>query len=159
MDAGWLKTYDEYYRDEVTKIFRSVFEELRHNEGFTYTVGDIGFFRRYYRDATPEERQSIRDLVRNGQLEIVHGGIVSTDEATPSYTDIIRNMELGHDFLREEFNYLPKIGMQLDPFGHSVANAEIFSQLGLEAMVVGRINEDDFKRRQKTRDLEFVWTP
>lgn len=85
--------------------------------------------------------------------------MVSTDEATPSYADIIRNFELGHDFLKQEFGYLPKIGWQLDPFGHSAANAELFSQMGLEAMVVGRINEDDFRHRKLAKELEFVWTP
>ena len=71
--------------------------------------------------------------------------MVSSDEACTDYADIIRNFELGHAFLMEEFGIKPKIGWQLDPFGHSSANAEIFAELGLEAMVFARINEDDMK--------------
>ena len=52
---------------------------------------------------------------------------MSTDEATTSYTDIIRNFEAGHDFLKYEFGVKPKIGWQLDPFGHSSANAELMT--------------------------------
>ena len=48
MDAGWLKTYDEYYAGEVSKIFKSVFRELKDQPKYTYTLGDILFFRRYY---------------------------------------------------------------------------------------------------------------
>ena len=48
MDAGWLKTYDEYFSREVKGIFRSVFTMLEKNPDYTYTVGDIAFFRRYY---------------------------------------------------------------------------------------------------------------
>ena len=67
--------------------------------------------------------------------------MVSADEATTNYADVLRNFELGHDFLRQEFGYKPRIGWQLDTFGHSSANAELFAQMGLEAVVVGRINE------------------
>ena len=35
---------------------------------------------------------------------MVHGGMVSSDEACPSYMDIIRNFELAHEWLNSEFN-------------------------------------------------------
>ena len=62
MDAGWLKTYDRYYNDEVKIIFRSVFNKLETNEEYTYTVGDIAFFRRYWDEFAykDEEREIIR---------------------------------------------------------------------------------------------------
>ena len=77
----------------------------------------------------------------NGQLEFVHGGLVSTDEATTNYSDILRNFEAAHDFLLKEFGVIPKIGWQLDPFGHSAANALLFAEMGMEAMFFARINE------------------
>ena len=42
-------------------------------------------------------------MVQTGQLEIVHGGLVSTDEATVNYADMLRNFESGHDFVRQTF--------------------------------------------------------
>lgn len=66
--------------------------------------------------------------------------MVSTDEACPDYADILRNFEQGHDWLMEEFGIKPKIGWQLDPFGHSAAVAHLFAQMGLEKMVFARIN-------------------
>ena len=77
---------------------------------YTYTIGDIAFFRRYYRDVADEnERVKIKELVQSGQLEIVHGGLVSPDEATTNYADILRNFEAGHDWLKAEFDIKPKI--------------------------------------------------
>lgn len=63
--------------------------------------------------------------------------MVQTDEATTNYADILRNMEQGHDWLKKEFELVdpPRIGWQLDPFGHSAANAAIFAQLGFEVVV------------------------
>ena len=40
---------------------------------------------------------------------MLHGGLVSTDEACPNYSDMLRNFEEGHDFLREEFDITPKV--------------------------------------------------
>ena len=48
MDAGWLKTYDAYYTTEVQQIFNTVIGKLDFDSSFTYTVGDMAFFRRYY---------------------------------------------------------------------------------------------------------------
>lgn len=95
----------------------------------------------------------------NGQLEIVHGGMVSSDEACPNYADIVRNFELAHDFIFEEFGVRPKVGWQLDPFGHSAAVANLFAEMGLEAMVFARIKQDDFNKFKRNRNLEFVWSP
>ena len=85
--------------------------------------------------------------------------MVSTDEACPDYGDILRNFELAHDFVKTEFNVKPKIGMQLDPFGHSNAVAHLFAEMGLEAMVFARINPADFEARKLERDLQFIWQP
>ena len=106
---------------------RSVIDQLKSNANHTYTLGDIAFFRRYYKRASQEDKDSIKALIKKGQMEIVHGGMVSTDEATTNYADILRNFEVAHDFLVSEFGIKPKVGWQLDPFGHSAANAELFS--------------------------------
>jgi len=45
----------------------------------------------------------IRKLVQRGQIAVVHGGMVSPDEACPNYNDIIRNFEMGHSWLWSEF--------------------------------------------------------
>ena len=77
----------------------------------------------------------------------MHGGLVSTDEATVTYADMLRNFEAGHDFLQEEFGCTPTIGWQLDPFGHSAVNARLMAEMGMEAIFMGRINEDDKRLR------------
>lgn len=53
MDAGWLKTYDEYYTTQVHQIFESVINVLNSQSDYRYTVGDIAFFRRYFEEQQP----------------------------------------------------------------------------------------------------------
>ena len=70
----------------------------------------------------------------------MQGGYVSPDEACTNYADVIRNYEEGHDFLRREFGITPRIGWQLDPFGHSAVTANIMAEMGMEAVFFARMN-------------------
>lgn len=49
---------------------------------------------------------------------------------------------IGHEFLQKEFGITPKIGWNLDAFGHSATNARLFAQLGFEAQFFSHIDED-----------------
>ena len=51
LDAGWLKTYDQYFNEDVIDIFNSIIKNLTIDEAYTYTVGDMAFFKRYYTEA------------------------------------------------------------------------------------------------------------
>ena len=68
-------------------------------EDISASVCDIGFFRRYYQTLKSDDQDLIKKLVGRGQVDIVHGGIVSTDEACPDYTEILRNFEQAQIFL------------------------------------------------------------
>ena len=106
----------------------------------TYTLGDIAFLRRMWdTEMNDDNKRVIRQMIASGQLEIVEGGIVQPDEATTNYADVLRNFAAGHDWLMETFGIKPKVGWQLDPWGHSSAMAMIFAELGLESMYMARI--------------------
>jgi alpha-mannosidase len=47
-------------------------------------------------------------------------------------------MYIGHGFLKKEFGVTPKVGWMLDTFGHSAANAALFSDFGFEALFIAR---------------------
>lgn len=55
------------------------------------------------------------------------------DEATVHYIDMIDQTTLGHRFIKEEFNATPRIGWQIDPFGHSAVQAYL---LGAEVWLI-----------------------
>lgn len=73
---------------------------------------------------------------------------------------MIDQMSLGHEFLEKEFNFYPKIGWQIDTFGHSATQAVLLSaKLGFTAMYFARIDYQDYNQRKRDKTLEFRWRP
>merc|ERR1719379_1532272 len=73
---------------------------------------------------------------------------------------MIDQTTLGHDFIKENFGekYLPRIGWQIDPFGHSSTQANLLSaKVGFDALYFGRIDYQDMSNRQETGNLEMIW--
>jgi alpha-mannosidase len=68
-------------------------------------------------------KEVVKELVKGGQLELVHGGLVGNDEACPLFNDILDNMMLGRRWVKEEFDIESKIAWHIDAFGHSSVNA------------------------------------
>ncbi len=89
----------------------------------------------------------MRQLVKEGRLELVSGGYVQHDEATTTYNDILVNMMTGHRFLKEEFGIEPRIGWQMDAYGHSDTSARLFAEMGMDALFIGRGDTEDKEQR------------
>ena len=62
------------------------------------------------------------------------------DEACVYYQDMINNMMKGHEFVFKEFGVKPRVGWQIDPFGHSNANQRLFAEMGFDAFFIGRLD-------------------
>lgn len=62
-------------------------------------------------------------------------------------------------FINETFGSCgrPKIGWQIDPFGHSNEMATIFAQLGYDALMFSRLDYRDRQKRLNLENMEFVW--
>jgi alpha-mannosidase len=81
------------------------------------------------------------------------------DEACPHFDDFIDNMMIGHDFLETMFGVVPTIGWQIDPFGHSNANARLFAEMGLDAVFFARLDEQEKTKRLDDKSMEWIWRP
>ena len=159
-DAGWLKTFDQYYHDEVEKILTTVTEALEAKPHRKFSWVEVAFLEKWWAEQTPATKGKFKSLFAKKQLEFLMGGWVSHDEATVSYMQAINQMTEGHRFLTENFGStaVPRIGWQIDPFGLSQVTATIFSQMCFDANAAWRtrqgVNKEDFIQQNQ---LEFVW--
>lgn len=165
-DVGWLKTVDEYYTGQnnsiqhayVKMILDTVIECLEADPNRTFSYVEQAFFQRWWRQQGPAIRQLTQRLVAEGRLEMLNGGWCMHDEATPFYLDMIDQTTLGHKFLMDEFGVAPKIGWQIDPFGHSSTQAALLSaEVGFVGLFFGRIDYQDLQLRIQNKKPEFVW--
>ncbi len=99
------------------------------------------------------------DLVNFGQLEFISGGWCMNDEATAHYSAIIDQMSFGLKKLRDEFGIcgIPKMAWQIDPFGHSREQADLFVKMGMDGLLFGRLDFREKEERFHNKTSEMVW--
>jgi hypothetical protein len=101
----------------------------------------------------------VKELVKNNQIEFVNAGWSQHDEANPIYEDMIDNMMVGQQFILDTFGKAPRIGWQIDPFGHTNTNARLFYDMGFDAMFFGRLDEKEDLHRQGNKEAEWIQFP
>lgn len=79
------------------------------------------------------------------------------DEATTHYIGMIDQTSLGHDFLRQELGVVPRVGWQIDPFGHSLTQALLTAEMGMDSLYFGRMHYVELENRQRDGECEGLW--
>lgn len=160
MDVGFQQTAEEYYANRVRAIFEAVITALQGDERLKFSVTEVYYFAQWWRNQTAERRTGVKDLVAKGQLEFLLGAWVANDEACPTFEEVINNVMLGHDFLKNEVGVkAPTIAWLVDSFGHSAATPELLRQMGFSSLFFARISDDQKEQRKKDQELEFLWRP
>ncbi|XP_023924146.1 alpha-mannosidase At3g26720 [Quercus suber] len=165
-DVGWLKTVDQYYVGAnnsirgacVQNVLDSVISALLDDSNRKFIYVEMAFFERWWRQQSEGRKAKVKELVNSGQLEFINGGMCMHDEATPHYIDLIDQTTLGHQFIKDEFGKVPRVGWQIDPFGHSAVQAYLLgAELGFDSLFFARIDYQDRAKRLNDKSLEIVW--
>ncbi|KAK7075618.1 hypothetical protein SK128_027789, partial [Halocaridina rubra] len=139
-DPGWLKTYEEYYFHQTSKILHNMIEKLKIHSNMTFIWSEISFLSLWYERAHPTLRQQLKELVSSGRLEIVTGGWVMTDEANVHLYAMLDQLIEGHQWLSNVLGVRPISGWSVDPFGHGAAVPYLLRESGVKGTVVQRIH-------------------
>jgi lysosomal alpha-mannosidase len=70
-------------------------ESLVANPERKFSEVEMAFFKRWYDKQNDKTKQDVKNLITNGQLEILNAGWSMHDEACPIYEDMINNMMHG----------------------------------------------------------------
>ncbi|XP_037910288.1 lysosomal alpha-mannosidase isoform X2 [Hermetia illucens] len=166
-DVGWLKTVDQYYYGSQTLIQKagvqyiidSVVQELLKDPKKRFIYVESAFFFKWWREQDEITQAQVKQLVNEGRLEFIGGAWSMNDEATAHYQSIIDQFSWGLRRLNDTFGICgrPKIGWQIDPFGHSREMASIFAHMGYDGLFFGRLDYEDKRQRLKTKTAEMIW--
>ncbi|CAG2118606.1 unnamed protein product, partial [Medioppia subpectinata] len=68
-------------------------------------------------------------------------------------------MTWGHRRLQDTFGEcgIPRIGWQIDPFGHSREQASLFAQMAFDAVFFARLDYEDKTHRVAEKRMELLW--
>ncbi|XP_033225120.1 lysosomal alpha-mannosidase-like [Belonocnema kinseyi] len=166
-DVGWLKTFDQYYygsRKDLYKagvhyILKSVIQSLQENPDRRFIFVESAFFFKWWDKQDEEEKTIVRSLINEGRLEIIGGGWSMNDEAVTHYQSVIDQFSWGFRRLNDTFGECarPKIGWQIDPFGHSREQASMFAQMGFDGLIFARLDYQDEEELLRAKTAEFIW--
>ncbi|KAH8410107.1 hypothetical protein KR009_006064, partial [Drosophila setifemur] len=166
-DLGWLKTVDQYYYGNkhgiqhagVQYIFDTVVAELSKDPQRRFIQVETGFFAKWWQDQSEVKKQIVKKLVNEGRLEFTGGAWSMNDEAAVNYQSVIDQFTVGLKFLNDNFGVCgrPRIGWQIDAFGHSREQASMFAQMGFDGQFFARMDQNDKNKRVDNLGLEMIW--
>ena len=159
VDHGWQVPFEQYYENDLTKIFESVTKALKADEQLRFNWAEVAYLKHWWEDAkiSKDLKDEFRSLVTNGQIEFVSGSWVSPDEACLSSDEFMTQALYGLEFLKETFGAEPKSYWQLDPFGYSMKTPALLNELGYEDMLVTRISSYMKEDMRDNGNLAFIW--
>ncbi|XP_050305536.1 alpha-mannosidase 2 [Anthonomus grandis grandis] len=156
-DPGWIRTLDEYYTTQTKHILNNMLQKLPEDPRRKFIWAEISFFSMWWDELEEDNREIVRRLIKNNQLEIVTGGWVMNDEANSHYISIIHQLSEGHEWLKKHLNYTPVSHWSIDPFGMGLTQPHILKASGFQNMLIQRVHYSVKKDLARNQQLEFRW--
>lgn len=99
--------------------------------------------------------ERIKELVKKGKWHIMGGWHLQPDCNMPSGEGFVRQIFSGRQYFLEKFGVVPKVAVNLDPFGHTRGLVQILKKTGYDGYLFMRPGDKD--RFIKLPSDEFKW--
>ncbi|MGN0179444.1 MAG: alpha-mannosidase, partial [Monoglobaceae bacterium] len=152
IDVAWMWTYAQT-REKVQRSFSIVVELMKRYPEYKFTISQPQLLE-YLKEEVPSVYADIKELVKQGRIDIEGAMWVEPDCNLPSGESLVRQIIWGKRFIKDEFGVDSKILWLPDVFGYSAAIPQILNKSGVDKFVTSKIGWNEFN--QIPYDL-FKW--
>ncbi|XP_052760009.1 alpha-mannosidase 2-like [Mya arenaria] len=156
-DAGYVKTYREYYNEFTRHILDLLTKKMNEFRDATFVWTEICFLQEWWEDQTAATRELLKQLVKEGRLEISPGGWVVADEASVPYTAYLDQLSEGRNWVKRNIGTLSDISLGLDQFTLSPGAAYMQHHYGIRNAVLKRLHHGIKAFMMTNRLMNFWW--
>ena len=136
IDPVWLWSWQAGV-DEALATFRSAADRCDEYPEFVFTRGESWLFEQVER-IDPELFERVRRLVESGQWHITGGQYIQPDVNLSTVMGLHRQITHGQRYFRDRFGVSPKVGYNVDSFGHPATLPDVLASHGYVGYVFHR---------------------
>ncbi|MFA6451373.1 MAG: glycoside hydrolase family 38 C-terminal domain-containing protein, partial [bacterium] len=115
---NYLENYNEDKKRGVFELIKAYLEMARVDPDYKFVLEAIPYMKPYW-DMYPEDRSFIRQLMKEGRLELMGGSYNEPQSTLVSGEANIRNIIYGMLYMRGVWGGNPETSWQCDVFGHT----------------------------------------
>jgi len=143
LDPIWLWPWQAGL-DAAIATCRSACDRLDAHPDIIFTRGEAWIYRQIER-VDPELFARIRKHVEAGRWEIVGGWWIQPDCNAPSGFAMKEQIEQGRRFFQDRFGFFPRVGYNVDSFGHAATLPTLMHAAGQDRYVMMRPQEKELE--------------
>ncbi len=136
IDPVWLWPW-QAGADEALATTAAMADRCDEYPEFVFTRGEAWLYRQVER-LHPELFARVRRLIERGQWHVTGGQFIQPDLNLPTAENLHRQIVHGQRYFRDRFGIAPRIGYNVDSFGHTASLPDILFEHGYEAYVFRR---------------------
>lgn len=136
IDPVWLWRWQAGV-DEALASFRSAADRCEEYPEFVYTRGESWLYEQVERIA-PDLFARVRALIEDGRWHVTGGQYLQPDVNLPTGMGLARQILHGRRYFKDRFGVSPKVGYNVDSFGHPATLPDILAGYGYEGYVFHR---------------------
>jgi alpha-mannosidase len=125
VDPVWLWSWQAGV-DEALATFRSAADRCEEYPEFVFTRGESWLYEQVER-IDPDLFSRVRRLVEGGQWHVTGGQYIQPDVNLSTVMGLHRQIIHGQRYFRDRFGVSPKVGYNVDSFGHPVTLPDVLA--------------------------------
>ncbi len=141
IDIAWLWTIDQT-REKAQRSFATVIELMKRYPEYKFMSSQAVLYK-MVKEECPELYEEIKAMIKAGRWEVEGAMWVEADCNLSSGESLVRQVQYGKNFFRDEFGVESRVLWLPDVFGYSAALPQILRKSDVDWFVTSKIGWND----------------